>query len=143
MRKNQGTMPVKTEASLFEFGHQERGTLSPPSPVSDGVLNRDLIEDGTVIQFEGDGVSDGPHLGVVVFGGEGFILDTSNLGTESVNSGVSGSSVSAAQGSAIGKKGRWNGHVLGLGGQLPENERICDHIVDVMAICAKCVSDNR
>ena len=73
--------------------------------MSDRVLNRNLVEDGTIGQLEGDGVSDGPPLGVVVFSGEGVILDTSDLGTESVNSGISGSGVSAIQRLAISREG--------------------------------------
>jgi len=90
---------------LFEFRHQERGALAPPPLVSDGVLDGDLFEDGTIVQLDGDSVSDGPLLGVVVLCGEGFILDTSDLGTESVNSGVSGSGVNAARKSATGREG--------------------------------------
>jgi hypothetical protein len=89
----------------FEFCHQERGSLSPPPPVSDGVLDGDLVEDGTIVQLDGNGVSDGPPLGVVIVGGEGFILDTSDLCTESVNSVVSGSGVSATRKSAAGREG--------------------------------------
>ena len=63
--------------------------------MSDRILNRDLVEDSTVVQFDGDGVSDRPALGVVVFSGEGVILDTSDLGTEGVDSGIGGGSVGA------------------------------------------------
>ena len=72
--------------------------------MSDGVLNGDLVEDGTIVQFDGNSVSDRPPLGVVVLGGEGFVLDTSDLGTESVNSRVSGSVIGAAQKSATGRE---------------------------------------
>ena len=75
--------------------------------MSDWVLDGDLVEDGTIVQLDGDGISDGPLLGIVILGGEGFILDTSDLGTESVNSGVSGSGVSATRMSAIGREGGW------------------------------------
>lgn len=73
--------------------------------MSDGVPNRDLVEDGTIVQLDGNGISNGPLLGVVIFGGEGFVLHTSDLGTESVNSGVSGSNVGAARKSATGREG--------------------------------------
>jgi len=73
--------------------------------MSDGVLNRDLVEDGTIIQLDGDGVSDGPPLGVMVLSGEGVILDASYLRTESVDSGVGGSGVGATQGSATSREG--------------------------------------
>jgi len=73
--------------------------------VSNRVLNGDLVEDGTVVQLDGNGVSDGPLLGVVVFSGEGIILNTGDLGTESVDSGISGSGVSATQGLMICTEG--------------------------------------
>ena len=95
----------KGKISLPELGHQKRGALNPPPLVSNGVLDRDLVEDGTVVQLDSDSVSDGPPLRVVVFSGEGVILDTSDLGTESVNSGISGSGVSAIQRLAISREG--------------------------------------
>jgi len=73
--------------------------------VSDGVLDGDLVEDGTIVQLDDDGISDGPLLRVVILGGEGFILYTSDLCTESVNSRVSGSGVSAARKSTAGREG--------------------------------------
>lgn len=75
--------------------------------MSNRVLNRNLVENSTIVQLNGDGVSDGPLLWVVVVGGVGTILDAGDLSTESINSGVSGSSVSAIQGSAIGEDRGW------------------------------------
>lgn len=89
---------------LFEFCHQERGALAPPPLVSNRVLDGDLVEDGTIVQFDGNSVSDGPLLRVVVLGGEGFVLDTSDLGTESVNSRVGGSVIGATRKSATGRE---------------------------------------
>lgn len=66
--------------------------------MSDGILNRNLVENGTIVQLNGDSVSDGPPLGIVVFDRIGFILDTSDFGTESIDTWVSGSGVSATQG---------------------------------------------
>ena len=63
--------------------------------MADRVFNRDLVEDGTVIQLDGNGISYRPPLGVVILGGKAFVLDTSNLGTESVNPRVSSGCVSA------------------------------------------------
>lgn len=75
--------------------------------MSNRVLDRNLVENGTIVQFDSNGVSDGPLLGVVVIGGVGTILDAGNLSTEGINSRVGGSSVSATQGSAIGEDGGW------------------------------------
>lgn len=72
--------------------------------MSDRVLDGDLVEDGTIVQFDGNSVSDGPLLRVVVLGGEGFVLDTSDLGTESVNSRIGGSVIGAARKSATGRE---------------------------------------
>lgn len=84
--------------SLLEFCHQEGSTLGPSPLVPDGVLNRNLVENGTIVQLNGGGISDRPPLGIVVLGRISFVLNTSDLGTESVNSWVSGSGVSATQG---------------------------------------------
>lgn len=70
--------------------------------MADRVFNRDLVEDGTIIQLDGNGVSYRPLLGVVIIGGEAFFLDTSNLGTEGVNSRVSSGRVSAIWESVTG-----------------------------------------
>jgi hypothetical protein len=108
--------------------------------VANRVLNRDLVENGPIVQLDGDGVSDGPPLRVMVIGRVGSILDASDLSAESINSRVSGSGVSAAEGSAIGEDRGGRRYVLGLRIQLSENERIGNHVVDVMAICAGFVS---
>ena len=65
----------------------------------DGVLNRNLAENGSIVQLDGNAVSDGSLLGVVVLSREDFILNTGDLGTESINPGVSSSSVIAMRGS--------------------------------------------
>ena len=110
--------------------------------MSNGILNRDLVEDGTIVQLDGDGISDGPPLRVMIFGGEGVVLNTSDLSTEIVDPGVGGGGVGATRGLAIGREVGWKEYVLGLRGQLSENERIGDHVVNIVAICAKFVNYN-
>jgi len=79
----------------------------------------------------------------VVLGRKGIVLSTCDLCTKSVNSGVSGSGVGAAPWSGLGIEGRrkvW--YVLGLRSQLPEDERIGNHVVDIVTICAKHINDS-
>ena len=69
----------------------------------DGIFDGDFIEDGTVVQLDGNGIPYRPLLRVVILGGETFVLDTGNLGTESVDSGVSGGRISATWKSVTGR----------------------------------------
>ena len=70
----------------------------------DGIFDRDFVEDGTIVQLDGNGIPYRPLLGVVILGGEAFVLDTSNLSTEGVDSGVSGGRVSATWRSVTGRE---------------------------------------
>ena len=81
--------------SLLEFRHQERRALSPPPLVPHGVLNSDLVKDGTIIQLDGDGISDRPFSWIVVLRRVGSILDTGDLRAKSIDSWISGSGISA------------------------------------------------
>lgn len=90
----------------LELGHQEWGALSTlrkcqsnhlrvirqndthPSLVSNRVLDFYFLQLGAIVQFDGDGIADGPLFGIVILGAETLVFDTADLGTEFVNARI-------------------------------------------------------
>jgi hypothetical protein len=65
--------------------------------VANGVLDFNLIKNGSVVQLNKEGVADGSLGGVVVLDAETLLLDAVNLGTKGVNSWVCSSGISAKE----------------------------------------------
>lgn len=78
---------------VLELGVEKGLSLLTTAPVSDGVVNVDLVHDGSILEGDGEGVSDEALLGVVVLGREGLVLLASDLGTELVNARVRGDGI--------------------------------------------------
>lgn len=108
----------KSEASRFlvcliemvadmslELLNQKRGALDSPALVSNRVLNDDFIENSSVVECDGERVSDRTFGRIVVVNGKDFIFDAINLGAEGVNSGISRGGVRAAK-SSVNYQGR-------------------------------------
>ena len=63
--------------------------------MSNGILNFYFIENRPIIQLNQEGIADGPLGRVMIFHTEAFLLHTVDLGTECIDTWVSGRSVSA------------------------------------------------
>ena len=82
---------------VLELGHEERGALGTAALVADGVLNRNLIKDGAVVELDEEGVANGALVGGVVFLAETGLLNTVDLCAEGINSGIGGGRVGATR----------------------------------------------
>lgn len=67
---------------------QEGGSLLTATPVPDGVLDLDLIQDSAVIKLDKDRIADGPLRRLVVLDTESLVLNASDLSAEGVNAGI-------------------------------------------------------
>jgi len=81
----------------LEFIDQQWGAFGSTPFVADWVLDFNLIENGSVVKLNEEGVADGSLGGVVILDAETFLLDAENLGTEGIDSWVRGSSISAEE----------------------------------------------
>jgi hypothetical protein len=72
----------------LELVHQQGGAFGSPSLVANGIFNLDLIENCSVVQLDQKGISDRALRGVVVVDAEALLLDTIDLGAESIDAGV-------------------------------------------------------
>lgn len=80
---------------LLELVDEQRGSLSATPLVAHRVFNFDFVQDSAVIKFDEEGVANGALGGFMVFFAESLLLNTVNLGTESIDAGVSSGSISA------------------------------------------------
>ena len=81
-----------TEASSeigFELLDQQRYAFGAATPVANGVFDG-FVELRPVAQFDLERVGDGALFGVVVIGGEGWLLDAFDLGTQSIDPRIGG-----------------------------------------------------
>jgi len=81
----------------LEFVDQQWGAFGPTPLVADRVLDFNLIENGSVVKLDEEGVADGSHSGIVILDAETLLLDAVNLRTEGIDSWVRGSSISAEE----------------------------------------------
>ena len=77
----------------LELGVEKGLSLLATTPVSNGVVDVDLVHDGAILEGDGEGVSDEALLGVVVLGREGLVLLAGDLGAELVDARVGGNLV--------------------------------------------------
>lgn len=95
-----------------EFGVEEWDTVVTAESVTNWVLDNHLIENGSVLEGDGDGVSDGTLFWVMVVGGEGLVLNTLHLLAEGIDSRVSGDIIGVICGDETSVD-EWDGnHVL-------------------------------
>ena len=81
----------------LELAHEERGALCTAALVTDRVLNDDFVEDSSVGEGNGQRVSDGTLIWVVVVLAELRVLHTGDLGAQFVDAWVGGRFVRAAE----------------------------------------------
>jgi len=62
--------------------------------VAHGIFNLNFIQDSTVVKFDEESITDRTLLRVVIVDAEAFVFDAMNLGTEDINTRVSGRGVS-------------------------------------------------
>jgi hypothetical protein len=86
---------VSSYDAPFELVDQQRGSFSAASFVSNRILNFNFIQNRPIIQLNQEGVADGTLGRLVVFHTEAFLLYTVDLGTEGINTWVSGRSICA------------------------------------------------
>jgi hypothetical protein len=79
----------------LELAQQERSSLGPPALVANRVLDCNFIQDSTVIELNGDGVSNRALLGIMVIDRVDIVLSASDLGPQGVNARVIGRGISA------------------------------------------------
>ena len=106
---------VRSDMAL-ELLEQKRCALLPPTLVTNRVLDLDLVQDSAIVELDEKRVADGALGRLVVLDAETLVLDAGDLGTKGVNAGILRSLIRVR-----------------LGGELAEDERIRDHVVDVVA----------
>jgi hypothetical protein len=74
----------------LKFVDEQRSTLSTTPLVADRVFNLDLVEGGTIIEFNKESITNGTLLWVVVVYTESAVFDTVDLGTKSIDARISG-----------------------------------------------------
>jgi len=79
----------------FEFVDQQWGAFSTTPLVADRIFYFNFVKNGSVVEFNEEGVADGSLGGVVVLYTKALLLDAVDLGTEGIDSWVRGSSISA------------------------------------------------
>lgn len=97
----------------LELLNQERSALCAAAFVSDGIFNHNLVQYGTVVEFDQERVTDGTLGTLVVLDGERLVFDTVNLGAQRIDAGISRRLVGVR-----------------LRRELAMDERIGDHVAD-------------
>ena len=73
-----------------EFGQQERGAFFATAPVTNRVLDLDLVKNRTIIKLDEQRISDRAFFRVVIVHTEAPVLDAMNLDTKCVDARVGG-----------------------------------------------------
>ena len=86
----------------LELLHEERGAFATTAFMANGVFNLNFVEDGTILQSDGDSVANGALLGIVIVDAEAFVFNTCDLGAQFVDAWVGGRFVRAIEDVALG-----------------------------------------
>ena len=97
----------------LELLNQERSALCAAAFVSDGIFNHNLVQYGTVVEFDQERITDGTLGALVVLDGKRLVFDTVNLGAQGIDAGISRRLVGVR-----------------LRRELAMDERIGDHVAD-------------
>ena len=118
----------------LELLHEERGAFATTAFMANGVFNLNFVEDGTILQGDGDSVANGALLGIVIVDAEAFVFNACDLGAQFVDTRIRSFRVGAIQELVnLGTLQKASKHVLRFSGKFAEDQRISDHVVDVMA----------
>lgn len=102
--------------------HEERSALSTATLVTNGVLDRNLGENGAIVQRDLQSISNGALLRAVVLFRELGFLNTEDLGPELIDARISGGGVGVA-----------------LRGKFAKDQRVGNHVVDSVVTVGKVV----
>jgi hypothetical protein len=103
--------------------------------MTDGVLHLYLIQLGPVIQLNRDSISDGALFGIMILDAETLVFDAAYLSTEFIDTRIGSCRVGTSEGKSrlVPEKGGVNrDDSLAFRGQLSEDERICNHVLNGM-----------
>jgi hypothetical protein len=115
--------PLVTEEGPFIYTY--------PSLMSDWIFNFYLIQFGTIVQLDGDGISDGALFRIMIFGAEPLVFYATDLGTKLVYARV-GSRLVGANKSLDCPAHITIDDLLALRCQLAKDERVSNHVADSM-----------
>ena len=118
----------------LELLHEERGAFATTAFMANGVFNLNFVEDGTILQSDSDSVANGTLLGIVIVDAEAFVFNTCDLGAQFVDTRIRilcVGTIELSVNSGMLRKATKN--VLRLSGKLAVDQRVSDHVVDVMA----------
>ena len=106
---------VRSDMAL-ELLEQKRCALLPPTLVTNRVLDLDLVQNSAIVELDEKRVADGALGRLVVLDAESLVLNAGDLGPQLVDARVLSSLVGVR-----------------LGGEVAVDERVGDHVVDVVA----------
>lgn len=127
-----GLIEVVGDVSV-EFLHEERRALCPSSLMANGILDGNLIQHSTIFQGDCDCITNRSFRGFVVIHAICLLFLAVDFGPELVDTRVGSGGIRTANMSEEEGRARLD-NVLGLAREFAEDERIRDHIVNVMAM---------
>lgn len=105
----------------FELGHEQRGALGASAFVPDRILDFDLVENGSIVQFNEKRVRDRALGGIMIIHTVLLLLDAMNLRTESIDARVCSGCVAVR-----------------LRRKFAMNQGEGDHVIDIVAVEREC-----